>query len=658
MLKSKLEPDLVQYKSHYGIDDDDIDYDTSVYDYDMDGINIELALGKIKYTFASHGVLFCSVYLIVNDSPNSRIGIFEIQANKLLNSIKDDDLELENGNLLLFASNRYINRMIEKQKILPEPNKIDKQIEIPKPGDIEQDDVMKLEIDTKQLSAIASKINNEGIDKTFTDIDTYDTPTLLPEENDLDIDEITAEYTESSKNSWIETFTHNNHYSIHPNEGAGDCLFAVIRDAYRQIGKQTTVKKLRALVAKEITQDMYVEYKELYTNFVTEHQTIETEMGAVRKMITELKRRIKNKIDKTERDIILKEALELETRYNTLKTNKTMTKQLLNEFLYMQDINSVESLGDYIMTSKYWADNWAISILERVLNVKLIILDEVAYKNDDVDSIMNCGPIHNKFSEKIYSPDYYIMTSYSGSHYELISYKKKNILKFREIPFNIKTMIINKCLECNSGIYYLIEDFRNYKVKLGLSPEQGAKILDDNDIIDKDIYDSNIVFTFHSKSNGIPNAGKGVGETIPNDNIIEYIRLNEKPKTSVVYNWRRKLDDSWAAPFTVDERRWNTITHYVLASQYKKGFPDFYKEFSLDSESELSQSVEMAIAATSKSGKLGDKLIRPENVTVDADYFTLSKEPRFDQERYTALEAKFTQNLDLKRILMETKRAK
>ena len=658
MLKSKLEPDLVEYKSHYGIDNDDIDYDTSVYDYDMDGITVEIALGKIKYTYASRGVLFCSIYLIVNDSPNSRIGIFEIHESKILNSIEGDDLELENGNILIFASNRYINRMIEKHKILPEPKKIDKPVEILDADVVETDDVMKLEIDDEQLSAVASKINDEGIDKTFIDIDTHDIPTLLPEENELDIDEITADYKESSKNSWIETFTHNNHYSIHNNEGGGDCFFAVIRDAYRQIGKQTTVKKLRGLVAKEITQDMYVEYKELYTNFVTEHQSIEKEMIAIRKMINELKRRIKNKIDKTERDIILQEATELETRYNTLKTNRTITKQLLNEFLYMQDINSVESLGDYIMTSKYWADNWAISKLERALNIKMIILDENASKNGDVDAIMNCGPIHNKFGEKIYSPDYYIMTSYNGSHYELVSYKKKNILKFREIPFNIKTMIINKCLECNSGIYYLIEEFRNYKVKLGLSPEQGAKKSDDNDIIDKDIYDSNIVFMFHSTSNGGPNAGKGAGETITDDNIIEYNRLNEKPKTSVVYNWRRKLDDSWAAPFTVDERRWNTITHYILASQYKKGYPDFYKEFSLDSESELSTNLEMAIAATSKSGKLGDKQIRPENVTVDADYFTLSKDPRIDQERYTALEAKFTQNLDLNRILMETKRAK
>jgi hypothetical protein len=324
----------------------------------------------------------------------------------------------------------------------------------------------------------------------------------------------------------------------------------------------------------------------------------------------------------------------------------------------MQDINSVEDLGDFIMTSKYWADNWAISKLERILNMKLIILDKGAYTNGDVDAIMNCGPIHNNVDANVFSPDYYIMTSYNGSHYELISYKDKGILKFREIPFNIKTMVINKCLECNSGLYYLIDDFRNYKTKLGLSPEQGVQTTDDHDIIDKDIYDSNIVFMFHSHSNSAPKAGFGTGEVILPDNIIEYSGLNEKTKTSVIYDWRKKLDDSWGSPFTVDGLRWNTVTHYVLASQYKKGFPDFYKEFSLDSESDLSTSLELAKAATSKSGKLENKQIRPENVTVDADYFTIGTEPRKDQERYIALEAKFTQNLDLQRVLMETKRAK
>jgi predicted NAD-dependent protein-ADP-ribosyltransferase YbiA (DUF1768 family) len=660
MLKSKFEPELVEYKTHYGIDNDDIDYDTSVYNYDMNGTILEIALGKIKYTFSGKGILFCSIYLVINDTPNSRIGIFEIRESEILNSMVDDELELEKGNIILFASSRYINRMLEKQipeeKIIQDA-KVEKAMDDIQP-EVEKTDVMKLVIEDKQLSTVASKIKDEGMENPFTDVDKYDVPDMLPDENDLDMDEIIADYKESSKNSWIETFTRNNNYTVHANEGSGDCLFAVIRDAYRQIGKQTTVKKLRGLIAKELTQEMYIEYKELYTGFFTEYQSINAEMIALRKMNNELKRRIKNITDKGERDTILKEATELTTRYNKLKVDRLNTKELLDEFLYMQDINSVEDLGEFIMTSKFWADNWAISKLERILNMKLIILDESAYNNGDVDAIMNCGPIHNNIDEKVFSPDYYIMTSYNGNHYELISYKDKNILKFREIPFNIKTMVINKCLECNSGLYYLIDEFRNYKTKLGLSPEQGVKKIDDNDIVDKDIYDSNIVFMFHSKSSSAPKAGFGTGEVIPTDNVIEYSSLNEKTKTSVIYDWRKKLDDSWGSPFTIDGLRWNTVTHYVLASQYKKGFPDFYKEFALDSESELSTSLELAKAATSKSGKLENKQVRPENVTVDADYYTIGVESRKDQERYTALEAKFTQNLDLQRVLMETKRAK
>ena len=101
MLKSKFEPELVEYKTHYGIDNDDIDYDTSVYDYDMNGTMIEIALGKIKYTFSNKGILFCSIYLVINDTPNSRIGVFEIRENEILNSVVDDDLELDKGKLYL-----------------------------------------------------------------------------------------------------------------------------------------------------------------------------------------------------------------------------------------------------------------------------------------------------------------------------------------------------------------------------------------------------------------------------------------------------------------------------------------------------------------------------------------------------------------------------
>ena len=77
---------------------------------------------------------------------------------------------------------------------------------------------------------------------------------------------------------------------------------------------------------------------------------------------------------------------------------------------------------------------------------------------------------------------------------------------------------------------------------------------------------------------------------------------------NAISNWRRKLDDSYETPFIVDGLRWNTVSHYFLGSQFKKGFPDFYKEFSLDSNSEFSTNLIKARAAGSENGKLKDKL--------------------------------------------------
>ena len=62
----------------------------------------------------------------------------------------------------------------------------------------------------------------------------------------------------------------------------------------------------------------------------------------------------------------------------------------------------------------------------------------------------------------------------------------------------------------------------------------------------------------------------------------------------------------------------------------------------------------MAKAAGGKSGKLKGELLRPVEVTVDSDFFG----KRHSREMYNAQFAKFTQNDDLKRMLLATNDAK
>ena len=46
------------------------------------------------------------------------------------------------------------------------------------------------------------------------------------------------------------------------------------------------------------------------------------------------------------------------------------------------------------------------------------------------------------------------------------------------------------------------------------------------------------------------------------------------------------------------------------------------------------------------------------NADFDSDFYEMGVTPRHEAERLNALMAKFTQNLDLKKVLMETKDAK
>ena len=475
-----------------------------------------------------------------------------------------------------------------------------------------------------------------------------------------------AEYKKLPDQPWIQTHMQNNNFGITDNEGGGDCLFAVIRDAYRTRGKYVEVPELRSKLAAEATEEVFDGYKEKYTMLAESISTTVAEMRGLEEANAKLKQRLVRTTDANEQQAIIIESRHNATRHKSLKSEVMLSKELLQDFHFMKNVNTLEDFREILKSCAFWADTWAISTLERVLRIKLIILSSERFNSGEMGGVLQCGQLNDRVLEDqgSFEPDFYIMAEHTGMHYKLITYKRESLLTFREIPYDIKIMVVEKCMERNAGPYYLIPQFRTFREELGLK-DADLDFKAEHELLHKipsvhaspssapssahaPLYDDATVFQFYSKSMDKPLPGTGSGETIERTNIPKYASLaKESPQ------WRKMLSNFWEPPgddknkplFTLDGHKWRTLEHYLKGSQFRKENPKYYLQFSLDSDSDLSKSPALAKAAA-KDDKYKD--IKP-----DAD-FNLREE----KEREDAQHAKYSQNSYLTDMLLNTRNAK
>lgn len=278
-----------------------------------------------------------------------------------------------------------------------------------------------------------------------------------------------------------------------------------------------------------------------------------------------------------------------------------------------------------------------------------MLFSEKSYITNDYDNIFQCGQLNYDISS--FEPEYYIMTSYTGNHYQLITYDDIGAFTFKDLMESVKELVVNKCLERNAGPYYIIPDF---KMLIGGSSSitntnTNTNTNKDNEL-HSDLYKGQTVFQIHEYASDFDAPGKGVGERLDKSEIDNYKDLRHDE------SWRKVLSNEWLSPFTLDGHKWNSVEHYCLASMFKKTDPEYYLKFSLDSISkenekhskkkEISTNVETA-------RKSVDSYIKQNKNITEKKALTPSNEAIED-----AIRAKFTQNEDLKEILSHTKNAK
>ena len=617
MVLSKIDS-RIKYDESRLVYDEDIGMDATLYEILPDALEykINVAIGKIKYTYVEKNVVFFPIYLTNVNEIVMRIGVFEVLSNKvtgLMNDLNEIDLtKLYNKEPLLFS---YANKKTLREYSSDKP-KINLKPSDEKDGnDDESDEVFD---------------SVKAVGKQEIDFETEETAKKEREN-----------YVERVNTTWIEKFMKNNNYSLLDNEGDGDCFFYVLRDAFLGIGKETNVTRLRNILSHEADEDTFKSYKLLFDNYKSALMSSKENSEKVKSDLKLLKDKFKLTKDRNTQLMLQKQMKTKVDDFNKIKAEVELIKENLKEVKIMSSVKNLESFKKKIRSCEFWADTWALSTMERMMNVKLILLSSEAYDTDDKDNVLVCGQMNDSKLEGlgVFNPDYYIIVDFVGDHYKLITYKDKRMLTFQEIPHDLKRLILLKCLEGNNGYYNMIPEFSQLKDEY--KKDDDDESLPEIEEEGKKLFNDDTVFQIYPKSNDKPLPGKGSGEKIEK-NDKRFAELHK------IMNWRKKLSNSFDEPFELDGYNWSTVEHYINANKFISN-NDFYKLFTIESGNKIAKTVELAIDA----GDVKKSKIRPKDINIDEEY-EMNKSNILEK----ALFAKFSQSVSLKKILEETKDAK
>ena len=478
------------------VDSKDLDQDSYIYNGNIYGKPIQFVLGLPHVDNDGDDFTIIYVYLVKDEEVIRKIGVIEFETEKMQglydengDFILDDKTDIMKNNCTLFPNAKTFIKTKYNIEIIEEENIDFSSDEESSESDQEQKQKQQQEQQQEQQQ-------KQDLDQDSKFKKDEETITIKEHTKDDHLFEV-AEYekNKSKHDLWINKFFKSKKYDIDRVPGDGDCFFSAFVKAYNnskyknkdKLSDKTDtilkVEKVRNYLSEIADQELLNNYKAIYGTTSEMSKSSKEKMSKGGKLHASLKAQIGGTNDVEVKKELISSARSNIEEISKQKSVSSKSSEIMEEFNFMRDINTLEQLKDMIKSKEFYADAWAIPNIEKKYNVKFIILNQEFFIDSadaENSNILQCGDAHPDLQRQDdFDPDMYIILNYSGhKHYDLISYDKNYFIssfKFKELPYIVKKTIVETCYENESsgqGAFSLIQDVKDFARIEGLHTQQ------------------------------------------------------------------------------------------------------------------------------------------------------------------------------------------
>lgn len=569
MVKSQLTHQDVVYTENPCVEDIDKSSELSQYSIPLfDYPHQTIAMGTKCTTYEKKGIIYHWCYLITNNN-GKKIGVFEFPS-KRYDSFLDEDNEIMSSQLLPHL------RLFQHAK----------------------KDIIDSEYKRNAGKTLGSLEPYKQVAKAL--------PNLESTPFSLDMVKPDIALSEISKQ---DDYLGIEGIRILPKTTLIPCLANCLHHKLNMTEEKTN-EYLYGILSEHITLSMFDILKTMYHSIQEKLDSNKEQHKLTKSQLSSSKKEFKQLQQKDDTFQTLVEELKtLKQKSQHHLTKHKYLQNLLSDKDHMRYIDTIEDYKQFIKSGDYVCEPWTLEILERLMNVKIILLSR------EMPQWLVCSrqsPFPHNLS--LFNPKYYILLEFMDNDYRIVEFNGVKLFAFETLPLKIKDLVMYRCLEKNESVYANIPLFVKYK-QFKLTAEQHKSLQDDT--IDLEPDKNRLLIGEDLKNFATP--GSFPSERMDFDNIVDSDLIRDK-------HWREKLADNYSKPdgrFSLGDKEWASVNHYVTAQPLKQMDPARYLKMSLTSGSTLAK--------------------KP------VPYMVLDND-----DRYSAEFAKFSQNPVLKDLLLNT----